>query len=79
MGKAMKVCSKSRKCGACNKFGHNILTCPSKAATIIRNLRSKLTMKKLMKQRKPTRISPRKTGNYKAQARHRAKGSSKAT
>ena len=71
MGKAMKVCSKSRKCGACGKVGHNILTCPTKAATIIRNLRSKLAMKKLMKQRKPKRMSPQKTGKHRAQARNR--------
>lgn len=58
----------SHKCAACGGKGHTVATCSSKAAFIIRQLRSQLRTKAVHR-RKPTRQRWRKNKQYAEQAR----------
>ena len=55
-----------RRCTACNKTGHSVTTCTSRAAAVIRDLREKLKLQRVGQKRKPGRATTKRPA---AQAR----------
>ena len=49
-----------RRCTACNKTGHSLTTCTSRAAAVIRDLREKLKLQRIGQKRKPGRATTKR-------------------